>query len=41
MAEVTDQNGTLYIGQASAKDGFYIHDQETIDGDHTILKVQY
>ena len=35
MAEVTDQNGTLYIGQPSAKDGFYIH-QETIDGDHYI-----
>jgi len=35
MAEVTDQNGTLYIGQPSGKDGFYIH-QETIDGDHYI-----
>ena len=35
MAEVTEQNGTLYIGQASAKDGFYVH-QETIDGDFYI-----
>ena len=35
MAEVTDQNGTLYIGQASAKDGFYVH-QEVIDGDFYI-----
>jgi len=35
MAEVTDQNGTLYIGQASAKDGFYVHQQE-IDGDFYI-----
>jgi hypothetical protein len=35
MAEITDQNGTLYIGQPSSKDGFYIHDQD-ITGDHTI-----
>jgi hypothetical protein len=35
MAEITDSNGTLYIGQASAKDGFYIH-QEVIDGNHYI-----
>ena len=35
MAEITDQNGTLYIGQPSAKDGFYVH-QETIDGVHFI-----
>jgi hypothetical protein len=33
MAEVV--NGTQYVGQEPAKDGFFIH-QETIDGDHTI-----
>ena len=35
MAETKDQNGTLYIGQESAKDGFFTH-QATIDGDHYI-----
>ena len=35
MAETKDQNGTLYIGQESAKDGFYVH-QATIDGNHYI-----
>jgi hypothetical protein len=35
MAEVENINGTLYIGQQSAKDGFFIH-QATIDGDHEI-----
>ena len=35
MAETKDQNGTLYIGQDSAKDGFFTH-QVTIDGDHYI-----
>ena len=35
MAEITDSNGTLYIGQPSAKDGFYVH-QEVIDGNHFI-----
>ena len=35
MAEVTEQNGTLYIGQPSAKDGFYAH-QQVIDGNHYI-----
>ena len=33
MAEVV--NGTQYVGQEPAKDGFFIH-QETIDGDYTI-----
>ena len=28
-------NGTQYIGQEAAKDGFFTH-QETIEGDHTI-----
>ena len=35
MAETKDQNGSLYIGQESAKDGFFTH-QATIDGDHYI-----
>ena len=33
MAEVV--NGTQYVGQEPAKDGFFTH-QETIDGDYTI-----
>ncbi len=33
MTEVV--NGTQYIGQEAAKDGFFTH-QETIEGDHTI-----
>jgi hypothetical protein len=33
MAEIV--NGTQYVGQEPAKDGFYIH-QATIDGDYTI-----
>ena len=35
MAETKDQNGTLYIGQESAKDGIFTH-QATIDGNHYI-----
>ena len=35
MAETKDQNGSLYVGQEAAKDGFFTH-QETIDGDHYI-----
>jgi len=31
MVDVEDQNGTLYIGQATGKNGFYIH-QATING---------
>jgi hypothetical protein len=33
MAE--EVNGSLYLGQEPAKDGFFIH-QATIDGDYTI-----
>ena len=35
MAETKDQNGSLYLGQEAAKDGFFTH-QATIDGDHYI-----
>ena len=35
MAETKDQNGTLYIGQESAKDGIFTH-QATIDGNHYV-----
>jgi|TARA_R110000824_G_scaffold321013_1_gene507945 hypothetical protein len=35
MVDTTETNGTLYIGQANGKDGFYVH-QATIDGDHYI-----
>ena len=35
MVDTADTNGTLYIGQAAGKDGFYIH-QATITGDHEI-----
>ena len=35
MAETKDQNGSLYVGQEAAKDGFFTH-QVTIDGDHYI-----
>ena len=35
MVDTKDQNGTLYLGQEAAKDGFFIH-QATIDGDHYI-----
>ena len=35
MSETKDQNGSLYIGQQAAKDGFFTH-QATIDGDHYI-----
>ena len=35
MVDTGDTNGTLYIGQANGKDGFYIH-QATITGDHEI-----
>ena len=33
MAE--EVNGSLYLGQEPAKDGFFIH-QATVDGNHTI-----
>ena len=35
MVDTTETNGTLYIGQANGKDGFYVH-QATIDGNHYI-----
>ena len=35
MAETKDQNGSLYLGQEAAKDGFFTH-QVTIDGEHYI-----
>ena len=35
MVDTKDQNGTLYLGQEAAKDGFFTH-QVTIDGDHFI-----
>jgi len=35
MVDTKDQNGTLYLGQEVAKDGFFTH-QVTIDGDHYI-----
>ena len=35
MVDTAETNGTLYIGQANGKDGFYVH-QATIDGDHHI-----
>ena len=35
MAETKEQNGTLYIGPESAKDGILTH-QATIDGNHYI-----
>jgi hypothetical protein len=35
MVDTAETNGTLYIGQANGKDGFYVH-QATIDGDHYI-----
>lgn len=35
MVDTEDQNGSLYIGQEAAKDGFFTH-QATIDGDHYI-----
>jgi len=35
MAETKDQNGSLYVGQEAAKDGFFTH-QAIIDGDHYI-----
>ena len=35
MAETKDSNGTLYLGQQNATDGFFTH-QATIDGDHYI-----
>ena len=31
MVDTADTNGTLYIGQAAGKDGFFIH-QQTING---------
>jgi len=35
MVDTKDQNGSLYLGQEAAKDGFFTH-QVTIDGDHYI-----
>tara|TARA_R100001244_G_scaffold3556_1_gene4859 strand:+ start:165 stop:344 length:180 start_codon:yes stop_codon:yes gene_type:complete len=35
MVDTKDQNGSLYLGQEVAKDGFFTH-QVTIDGDHYI-----
>ena len=35
MVDTAETNGTLYIGQEAAKDGFFTH-QVTIDGDHYI-----
>jgi len=35
MVDTKDQNGTLYLGQEVAKDGFFTH-QVTIDGNHYI-----
>ena len=35
MVDTTETNGTLYLGQEAAKDGFFTH-QVTIDGNHYI-----
>jgi len=35
MVDTKDQNGSLYLGQEAAKDGFFTH-QVTIDGNHYI-----
>ena len=35
MVDTKDQNRSLYLGQESAKDGFFTH-QVTIDGNHYI-----
>ena len=35
MVDTAETNGTLYLGQESAKDGFFTH-QVTIDGNHYI-----
>ena len=35
MVDTAETNGTLYLGQESAKDGFFTH-QATIDGNHYI-----
>ena len=35
MVDTAETNGTLYLGQEAANDGFFTH-QATIDGNHYI-----